>query len=242
MSTNTNGNYNTTIGYLADVSTTSLTNATAIGAKAQANCNNCMVLGSVYGINSALSNIKVGIGKNAPATDLHIKQSNESYPVNGGGLRLERLVNTNHWDIGTDNGDDLDFVFNGVSKGYINHFTGKLVDVSDLRMKKDIQSLGVVLPAIMQLQAKTYHYKDNNNDAPFSYGFIAQEVEKLFPDFVTTKGADSMKAITYQNFSVLAIKGMQEQQKIIEGQQKQIDLLMAQNKMIMEEIEKLKKK
>jgi trimeric autotransporter adhesin len=52
---------------------------------------------------------------------------------------------------------------------------------------------------------------------PLSYGFIAQEVEKLFPAFVTTKGADGMKAIAYQNFSVVAIQAIKEQQVIIEN-------------------------
>src|SRR5207302_245754 len=83
-------------------------------------------------------------------------------------------------DIGNDNGDDLDFVWNGASKAYLNNVTGAYVTVSDVRSKKDIGLIGTVLPEIMQLVPKTYHYKDNVADAPMSYGFIAQEVKKLF--------------------------------------------------------------
>jgi hypothetical protein len=99
-------------------------------------------------------------------------------------------------------------------------------------MKKDISGIGPMMPAIMKLQAKTYHYNDNKPDAPLSYGFIAQEVEKIFPDFVTTKGSDEMKAIGYQNFSVIAIKAIQEQQQ-------QIDLLKTENRIQKEKMEKL---
>ena len=146
----------------------------------------------------------VGIHMNIPLSPLHIKQTNDVYPVVGGGLRLERNTNTNHWEMGTDNGDDLNFSFNNTATAYLNNTNGLLTSVSDLRMKKDINLIGTVLPSIMQLQPKTYHYKTNATDAPLSYGFIAQEVEKLFPDFVTTKGPDNMKAITYQEFTIVA--------------------------------------
>lgn len=58
-----------------------------------------------------------------------------------------------------------------------------------------------------------------------SYGFIAQEVEKLFPDFVTTKGPDNMKAIAFQEFTIIAIKAIQEQQVLIVAQNERIALL-----------------
>ena len=104
--------------------------------------------------------------------------------------------------------------------------------VSDIRAKKDIELLGDVLPKIMQLLPKTYHYKDNSNNAPFSYGFIAQEVEKFFPDFVKTKGKDEMKAIAYENFTVVAIKAIQEQQKIIGEQNKRIEAIEKQMQLL----------
>jgi hypothetical protein len=147
---------------------------------------------------------------------LHIKQSSETYPLNGGGLRFERTTNSNHWDIGTDEGDWLEIAYNGVSKGTFNTLNGTYSPVSDIRMKKDIENIGTMMPAIMQLRAKTYHYKDNEKDAMLSYGFIAQDVEKLFPEFVSVTGPDKMRTLAYQNFSVIAIKALQEQQEQIE--------------------------
>lgn len=229
---NKTGNYNSGIGALTNMATDNLTNATAIGAHAEVACSNCLVLGSVNGENNATANVKVGIGTTAPLADLHIKQSNETYPVNGGGLRLERVNNTNHWDIATDNTSDLDFTYNAVSRGYINHTTGVYTATSDIRMKKDIKVIETVLPRVMQLQAKTYHYLDNKSDDVLSYGFMAQEVEKVFPDFVTTKGKDGLKAIAYQNFTVITVKALQEQQA-------QIEVLKEENKILKERLDKL---
>ena len=68
LMTNTTGNRNTTLGFSADVNSNNLQNATALGANARVDCDNCLVLGSVNGINSATSNVKVGIGTTNPNT------------------------------------------------------------------------------------------------------------------------------------------------------------------------------
>ncbi len=199
--------------------------------------------GSAYGslaLNPSGGN--VGVGINTALAALHIKQRTEAFPVNGGGLRLERLTNTNHWDIGTDNGDDIDFAFNGAWRCWFSNIDGALSTSSDLRLKKDIELIGPVLSAVMQLQPKAYHYKDAQTAAPLSYGFIAQEVEKLFPDFVKTKGDNKMKGITYQYFSVIAIKAIQEQQQQIEAATEKNKVMMQLIEKIQLELEALKQK
>jgi len=93
-------NKNTAIGYSADAPSILSTNATAIGANAIANCSNCMVLGSVPGLNGGTANINVGIGTNAPSTDLHINPNGAGSILigtnkNAGGYtNLEMGINT----------------------------------------------------------------------------------------------------------------------------------------------------
>jgi hypothetical protein len=70
--TNITGLYNTTIGYNADVISTNLSNATAIGAFATVDQDNSLVLGSISGVNGATANTKVGIGTTTPQYGLHI--------------------------------------------------------------------------------------------------------------------------------------------------------------------------
>ena len=93
-------NKNTAIGYKADAPGILSTNATAIGANAIANCDNCMVLGSVPGLNGGTANINVGIGANAPQTDLHINPNGAGSLLigtnknTGGYTNLEMGINT----------------------------------------------------------------------------------------------------------------------------------------------------
>ncbi len=221
MSNNLSGSNNTALGTRAEVGAYDLmvSNATAIGSNALALCNNCMTLGS-----HALDNqVKVGIGMDAPQAILHIKQSGDPYPVNGQGLRIERAAGSNHWELGIDLGNDFDFTYNGAAKSYIQDQDGQYVVVSDARMKKDVSDVQPVLSSLMQLRPKTYHYKDNLAGTPLSYGFIAQEVEPIFPSFVSTKGPDKMKAVAYQNFTIVAVKAIQEQQAMIVELTKQLD-------------------
>jgi trimeric autotransporter adhesin len=226
--TNTTGYLNAAFGTSADVISNNLTNATAIGSYTKVACSNCLVLGTngTIPLVPILDKVKVGIGTSNPLADLHIKEVNESYPTNSdGGIRLERKNTTDSWNIFTDLGNDLDFNFNGSAKAYINDATGAYTVVSDIRMKKEINPITNILPSLLQLQPKTYYYNDNKADAPLSYGFIAQDVEKLFPTFVTTKGVDNKKAIAYQNFNVIAIQAIKEQQAIIENQKREIEKL-----------------
>jgi Chaperone of endosialidase len=238
LNVNIFGDLNSALGAFADVASNNLTNATAIGSLSIVSCSNCIVLGTNGPTNVAdINKVKVGIGTSLPRADLHIKQVNETYPFNDtSGIRLERKATTDYWNVAVDAGNDYNFYFNGTAKAFINDVNGSYTQVSDARLKKEISPITNILPSVLQLQPKTYFYKDNAADAPLSFGFIAQEVEKLFPAFVTTKGEGKFKAIAYQNFSVVAIQAIKEQQVIIENQNKKIENLEASLKAIKEKL------
>ena len=65
---------NTLVGYRTTNLGNSI-NSTAIGSRARINCSNCMILGSVNGINGATSSINVGIGLISPQRPLHVSGS-----------------------------------------------------------------------------------------------------------------------------------------------------------------------
>ena len=60
------------LGDSADAAKPLAINATAIGFRAVAECDSCLVLGSVLGKNNAISNVKVGIGTTNPAASLDV--------------------------------------------------------------------------------------------------------------------------------------------------------------------------
>ncbi|HSR40280.1 MAG TPA: tail fiber domain-containing protein, partial [Phnomibacter sp.] len=76
------GNGNTFLGYEANANVGTRINATAIGARAYADCNNCLILGSVSGVNNASSSVRVGIGTNNPSALLTLNSKIGSSNIN----------------------------------------------------------------------------------------------------------------------------------------------------------------
>jgi hypothetical protein len=104
------------------------------------------------------------------------------------------------------------------------------IDVcSDERLKTNIVDLNYGLKEIMQLRSVRYNWKDSTNlGSKFEFGLIAQELDKIIPDLVyKPKADDENYSVSYMQFIPILIKGMQEQQDIIEAQQIQIDDLQS---------------
>jgi len=66
-------NNNTFLGASTAVSTGNLANVTAIGSNAMVGCSDCVVLGSIAGMNGATSSVNVGIGTATPVAVLDIE-------------------------------------------------------------------------------------------------------------------------------------------------------------------------
>jgi hypothetical protein len=99
---------------------------------------------------------------------------------------------------------------------------------SDKRLKNTIENISnEVIAKYLQLRPVSYYWnQDRTRDTKLQYGLIAQEVEPLFPEMVNT-GTDEMqtKSVNYQSLHALSLKVIQEQQKQIEIlQQKQAAL------------------
>ncbi|HEV7781581.1 MAG TPA: tail fiber domain-containing protein [Chitinophagaceae bacterium] len=229
---NGTGNKNTVVGHSADVTLGSLQYAGAIGADAKVSCSNCLVLGG----NTSTTRTRVGINNSTPVTDLHIIQQSDSYGNDTRGIRIQRSTG-NQWRQYVETNNNLVFEYNdngGGNWGWITQ-VGTFVSGSDLRIKKNIHPLDdVILEKIMLLQPKSYLYKSQADNDKHSYGFIAQEVQKIFPEFVSEK-EDGYLGIAYDNFGVIAVKAIQEQQK-------QIDLLNKKDNEKQQLIEQLLKR
>ena len=78
------------------------------------------------------------------------------------------------------------------------------------------------LDAILQLQGKTYHWKE---DTAFTnkqdIGLVAQEVEKVFPELVA-EDEQGYKGIAYSKLTAVLIEAIKEQQAQMIGQQQQM--------------------
>jgi len=162
-------------------------------------------------------------------SDLHINQSGGfSSDQETGGICLEN--GTNRWRV-YNSAAFLRFNFSNddgstyTPKGYINNSDGAYVSLSDESLKKNIKNINAVLPLLMQLSAKNYNYIDHPENAKKSIGYIAQEVNELFPELVSTENEGGLLGINYARFGVIAIQAIQEQQVIIENYKTELDKL-----------------
>ncbi len=108
---------------------------------------------------------------------------------------------------------------------------------SDRRIKTDIRDIDNSLELIKSIRPVKYKYTEEwkrRNPSikdQYYYSFIAQEYQKIFPEAVQGSGEyldgdkNEILQIDTHNAQIVTIKAVQEQQKIIETQQTEIDNL-----------------
>jgi len=84
---------------------------------------------------------------------------------------------------------------------------------SDLSLKKDIQKIPNSLEKILKLEGISFKWKENNKQ---SLGFIAQNVEQVFPELVSIDQNTGLKSIQYGNLIAVLVEAIKEQQLQIE--------------------------
>ena len=94
---------------------------------------------------------------------------------------------------------------------------------SDITLKKNISPIEGSLKKVKSLQGVRYQYKDEKeSDEDFRLGFIAQDVEKVFPEVVKDM-PDGTKAICYTDLIAVLVEAVKEQQTQIENLQAMVE-------------------
>lgn len=98
---------------------------------------------------------------------------------------------------------------------------------SDLRLKDDISPISQTLADLVELNGVEFYWKDSqdhlvNEQFPSGpqLGFIAQEVERIFPQLVS-RDSDGYLHVDYDQFPPLLVESIKEQQKQIEELQRE---------------------
>ena len=186
-------------------------------------------LNDVLGGNVIAGNGTTKVGINTDPTDmLEVKQ------YNGRGLAL--ISGSSAWELFseknlTENGSDMYVYYNGGNLGNFFHIDGKYYSYSDRRAKTNIRALPSVLNSVMMLNPVSYHMLDESPANTKSIGFIAQEVNQLFPEITDhlqcdEPGYNGMKDLYTLNYAALgpiAIKAIQEQQAILTQLRQQVE-------------------
>lgn len=173
---------------------------------------------------------------NNPVADLEVRHFTNAA---GNGMSGLRIYNANAnggakaWTLYTAATGNLELYYNGNFYGSFSTGTGAYTGISDERRKENIFAIPSILSKVNSLSAKYYNYKTQTAK---TVGFIAQEVEKIFPELVSTDGGKGDEySVNYNGFGVLAVKAIQEQQIII-------DDLKADMKTLLIRIEQLENK
>ncbi len=183
---------------------------------------------------------KVGLDKASPDTDIHIRQSQQSITNGTGGIKFETSSDSSdYWRV-FHSGIYFSFNLQGSRVAYVNTNGAWTVD-SDKRLKYAIQPLRPVLDRLKKLKPVDYLYNEQKSTETKMIGFVAQEVQPLFPEIVVNSEEDKL-GITYGATGVIAIKAIQEQQDIIEAQQVKIEKLEQLLQELLLEVNELKKK
>jgi Chaperone of endosialidase len=193
------------------------------------------LLGGVYGISSN----KVGVRGDSNSNIGVFGNSNTSYGglfkgrvrvAKGGngdaGIEFEKSTGGASGGFVGMNGDNemmiYGFPYGGaiqrwnVNGGSICYATSPAI-CSDIRLKKDFRDLSNSLSSITQLKGYNYYLKNEKNPN-LQTGFIAQEIQKIFPELVNT-GSDGYLSVDYTGLiphlveSVKALKRENEELK-----------------------------
>lgn len=191
---------------------------------------------------------KVGIRVSNPTSLLHLAPVGTDVVVDGITFKEGSTTSTDTWSHGYGSADDYDWKWNGSLKAYVNDASGAWTQASDRTLKHDvIYYENNVLERLTKLKPCTYYYNDSQAGDPKSVGFIAQEVEEVFPEIVYEK--DGIKTLAYTDFAVLsvaAIKELQAEIEALQAEKAQAELtneqLIEKNKMLEERLIALEKK
>jgi hypothetical protein len=140
------------------------------------------------------------------------------------GMDLENGLGDD-WEIVTaSSGGNLNLFFNNNFRGSFNAASG-LYTSSDRRLKSDIKPFRSALAGIMQLNPTEYVHVDNIKTGKRTIGFIAQDLNEVFPEVVShevlPERNQDIYMVNYGLMSVITVKAMQEQQVQIESLQKE---------------------
>ncbi|MFA6058718.1 MAG: tail fiber domain-containing protein [Taibaiella sp.] len=118
------------------------------------------------------------------------------------------------------------------------HLAGILTQSSDRRLKKDIEPLSLSLDKVQALKGVTYHWngKNNHDSTRLQYGLIAQEVEKIFPDLVTTE-SNGYKSVNYIGLVPVLIEAVKELKQQMVAKEGELNALKASNETTIKDLE-----
>lgn len=141
--------------------------------------------------------------------------SNDAFLINVNSSSNRAIVARNRWASPA--------IFEVYGTGLV--YANGLALTSDSTAKADIRTLDSQIENLRNLKPISYRWKDKAEKGDKkSYGLLAQDLEKVYPDMVFTD-EDGYKAIYYTELIPVLINVTKEQQALIEDLEKRLEIL-----------------
>ena len=169
------------------------------------------------------SSIPLGFGTNGSTSQATLSTSNE-FKVTG---KITSSTNASDLFAG-DNGSSAQFSVTNTGVIYAQNTT--IQSLSDVRLKENIVDAETGLNIISALRPVRFDWKTGyGNDQKNQLGFIAQEVEEIFPEMLgqwkIKDSEDAYKTIGTTALIPVLVKAIQQQQAMIESLNSKIEAL-----------------
>ncbi len=107
---------------------------------------------------------------------------------------------------------------------------------SDVRLKKNIKPLSGALTRLLRLNPVSFRFKQGNQRE--QVGLVAQEVEQVMPELVTTD--EAVKKVRYgPELQMTMLKAIQEQHTVVDRQTRELAELRRENRALSMRLSKL---
>ncbi len=126
-------------------------------------------------------------------------------------------------EVYTDGDQGSFYNVSGTVGCHINAINNMMSCSSDARLKKNIISLNYGLKEVNALRGVSFNWNFESESSPRRLGFIAQEIESVLPELVTTQD-DGYKSLNYMNFAPVLVNAINEQQDLFDDKYNSLTL------------------
>lgn len=111
------------------------------------------------------------------------------------------------------------YIYFTVGSSYVSYISsnGSYTSTSDISLKENITTLSGALGKVNQLRGVNFNWKDSARGSGNQIGFIAQEVESVYPEFVNDgglpadqNGDDAPKTVDYAKMVAVCVEAIKE--------------------------------